>query len=84
MIEEVPNFKVQKGLAKDVAIYIGKKQRDHFYSVIDKFIAKHEMAHCGMKIQSKPGSAAKPQQVAPEIVEDDVDKIRCCICYEAK
>ena len=42
LITPIDNFQTLKRLAIDVAVYIGKKQRDRFYHVINQFIYKYE------------------------------------------
>lgn len=42
MITQLDNYTVLKRLAHEVAMYIGKKQRDRYYFVLEKFTQKYE------------------------------------------
>ena len=52
IISPVENFTTMKRLSNDVAIYIGKKQRDRFYHVINKFTSKHEQLYAQLNKNS--------------------------------
>ncbi len=45
MILPIENFAVLQKLALDVAVYIAKKQRARFYSVLTTFISKYEQLY---------------------------------------
>jgi len=93
MIKPIENFAVLQRLALDVAVYIAKKQRARFYTVLTMFISKYEQLY---PESSKPGVKASttavskpnfevPQSVMPVPLNHEEDtSIKCCICYEAK
>lgn len=42
-----------KRLANETAVYIGKKQRDRYYQVLDMYFSKYEKAYNSFDKQSK-------------------------------
>jgi F420-0:gamma-glutamyl ligase-like protein len=52
-VAEVENYEILKRLANETAVYIGKKQRDRYYQVLDLYFSKYEKVNNSSDKQSK-------------------------------
>jgi len=100
MISPIDNFATLSRLALDVAVFIAKKQRARFYTVLSTFITKYEELYPSKIPVAKPvikqapvtttaqvSGTVVPQrstEPVPDYNLEEENSIRCCICYEAK
>lgn len=86
-IQPLEKYDTLKKLSLDVAIYIGKKQRERFFSLLSKFTDKYELLYKNqpepIKPPQEPVRYTKVSVTKADMLPqaDDDDAIRCCICY---